>query len=122
MNEFNLTPIENEGKRVLTTAQISESYETSTKTIADNFGNNRKRYIKGKHFYCLTGDELKVFKNQSENFGVVDKRASSLYLWTEKVRCFMRKVSIQTKLGKFTTSLLKTISECSSYRKTLTAI
>lgn len=84
MNKFNLTPIENEGKRVLTTAQIAESYETSTKTIADNFGNNRKRYIEGKHFYCLTGDELKAFKNQSENFGVVDKRASSLYLWTEK--------------------------------------
>ena len=35
MNKFSLTPIENEGKRVLTTAQIAESYETSTKTIAD---------------------------------------------------------------------------------------
>ncbi len=83
MTNFNLIPIENEGKRVLTTAQLAENYEASAKTIADNFRNNRKRYIEGKHFYCLTGDELKAFKSESENFGFAPN-LNKLYLWTEK--------------------------------------
>lgn len=84
MTNFTLTPIEQGGQRVLTTAQLAEAYETTAKTINDNFGNNRKHYIEGKHFYCLTGDELKAFKNYPENFGVVDKRTPCLYLWTER--------------------------------------
>ena len=32
MENFNLIPIENEGKRVLTTAQLAEAYETNAKT------------------------------------------------------------------------------------------
>lgn len=84
MTNFQLSPIENEGKRVLTTAQLAEAYGTTNKVISDNFNNNKSRYTEGKHFYHLTGDELKTFKNYSENFGVVDKRTPSLYLWTEK--------------------------------------
>lgn len=84
MENFKLIPIENKGERVLTTAQLAEYYETDGKVISDNFNNNIKRYTEGKHFYRLTGKELKAFKNYSENFGLVDKRASSLYLWTEK--------------------------------------
>jgi len=84
MTEFKLSPIENNGKRVLTTAQLAEAYGTDSKVISDNFNNNIRRYTEGKHFYRLTGDELKAFKNSPENFGVVDKRTPSLYLWTEK--------------------------------------
>lgn len=84
MTDFQLSPIENEGKRVLTTVQLAEAYGTTNKVISDNFNNNKSRYTEGKHFYHLTGDELKTFKNYSENFGVVDKRTPSLYLWTEK--------------------------------------
>lgn len=83
MENFKLTPIENEGKRVLTTAQLAESYGTGCKTITDNFNNNRKRYIEGKHFYCLTGNELRAFKSESENFGFAPN-LNKLYLWTEK--------------------------------------
>lgn len=83
MNDFKLTPIENDGKRVLTTAQLAEGYGTYTKTITDNFSNNKKRYIEGKHFYCLKGDELKVFKSKTENFGFAPN-LNKLYLWTEK--------------------------------------
>lgn len=83
MNDFKLVPIENEGKRVLTTAQLAESYETSTKTITDNFSNNKKRYIEGKHFYCLKGDELKAFKSKTEIFGFAPN-LNKLYIWTEK--------------------------------------
>lgn len=84
MTDFALTPIEQCGQRVLTTAQLAEAYGTITKTITDNFSNNKERYIEGKHYYCLKGDELKAFKNQPENFGLVNKRTSCIYLWTER--------------------------------------
>lgn len=84
MNEFKLSPIENEGKRVLTTAQLAEAYGTDSKVISDNFNNNIKRYTGGKHFYRLTGNELKEFLH-SENFGLQNpNKIRVLYLWTEK--------------------------------------
>lgn len=76
--------IEQQGVRVLTTAQLAECYETDSKVIHDNFAYNKKRYEEGKHFICLKGAELKEFKNLPENFGVVDKRSPVLYLWTER--------------------------------------
>lgn len=79
----NIIPIVKDDKRVLTTAQLAESYGTTTKAITDNFGNNKNRYIEGKHFYCLTGDELKAFKSKTENFGFASN-INKLYLWTEK--------------------------------------
>lgn len=79
-----LMVIEQQGLRVLTTAQLAECYGTDSKVIHDNFANNKKRYEDGKHFICLKGAELKEFKNLPENFGVVDKRSPVLYLWTER--------------------------------------
>ena len=84
MKEFKPTPIEYSQQRVLTTAQLAEAYKTTTKTITDNFNNNKSRYIEGVHYFCLTGAELKAFKNYTENFGVVNKRTPCLYLWTER--------------------------------------
>lgn len=84
MTEFKLTPIENEGKRVLTTAQLAEAYETTEKRISENFNRNKEHFIEGKHFYCLTGDELKTFL-QSANCGMQNlRKIRTLYLWTEK--------------------------------------
>lgn len=79
-----LQVIENNNQRVLTTAQIAEQYETTTERIKDNFNSNKARYTEGKHYYCLTGGELKEFKNLVGNSDVVDKRTPKLYLWTEK--------------------------------------
>ena len=78
-----LSVIENSGQRVLTTAQLAEAYETESKTISNNFANNRDRYSDGKHFYCLEGDELKAFKHDTENLGLA-ANINKLYLWTEK--------------------------------------
>ena len=76
--------VETKGIRVLTTKQIAEEYEASVRKIKQNFTNNRKRFIDGKHYISLTGDDLKAFKNQVEKIDLVDSRASHLYLWTEK--------------------------------------
>ncbi|MBQ1388582.1 MAG: ORF6N domain-containing protein [Clostridia bacterium] len=79
-----LKVIEQQGVRVLTTAQLAESYGTDTTTIKQNFNNNKRRYEEGKHYVLLKGADLQAFKNEVENFDLVKKNASALYLWTER--------------------------------------
>ena len=81
---MDLIVIEHREKRVLTTAQIAESYGTNKDRISANFKENEKRFKEGKHFISLQGEELKEFKNEPRNSGLVGKNASNLYLWTEK--------------------------------------
>lgn len=76
--------VELKGIRVLTTKQLAEEYGTTSNTIKVNFTRNRSRFIDGKHYISLTGDELKNFKKQVTQSNLVDGRASHLYLWTEK--------------------------------------
>ena len=67
MEELKVT--EYRGMRVLTTQQIAEAYGVEAKKITDNFNNNKSRYVEGKHFICLDGEELKRFKSETENLG-----------------------------------------------------
>lgn len=76
--------VEVKGIRVLTTHQIAESYEVKEIQISQNFKNNRQRFVEGKHYISLSGDDLRTFKNQLEKIEVVKSRTSHLYLWTEK--------------------------------------
>lgn len=78
-----LQVIEHETKRVLTTSQLAEAYDTDSKIVARNFQRNRDRYEVGKHYYVLAGDELKGFKSERQNDDSL-KYVSVLYLWTEK--------------------------------------
>ncbi|MDE5772222.1 MAG: ORF6N domain-containing protein [Ruminococcus sp.] len=84
MTELKLTPIENEGKRVLTTAQLAEAYGTNVDTINRNFNRNKSRYTEGKHFYRLTGAELKEFFASDKLTDTNSSKIRTLYLWTEK--------------------------------------
>ena len=79
-----LQVVEIQGQRVLTSAQIASCYETTRDCIKKNFHLNKGRFIEGKHYIVLVGDELKNFKNQVENFDLVASRTSHIYLWTEK--------------------------------------
>lgn len=76
--------IELHNQRLLTTEQLAEFYEVTSKNIRDNFQNNREKFIEGKHFYRLAGTELKAFKNDTENIGIVGSRVNQLYLWTKR--------------------------------------
>lgn len=58
--------VEVKGIRVLTTHQIAESYEVKEIQISQNFKNNRQRFVEGKHYISLSGDDLRTFKNQLE--------------------------------------------------------
>jgi hypothetical protein len=79
----NPTPIEHSGQRVLTTAQLAESFDTETKIISKNFERNESRYVEGKHFFALKGEELKTFKASRQNDDNL-KFAPVIYIWTEK--------------------------------------
>ena len=76
--------VEKNGVRVLTTRQLTEWYHTEEWQIKQNFRNNKKRFVLGKHYIALQGEELKDFKSKVENIYLVGKTAKILYLWTEK--------------------------------------
>lgn len=78
-----LMVIEQQGVRVLTTAQLAECYGTDTNTITQNFKRNKDRYEEGKHYICLKGEDLRAFKSEMTNCHFA-KNLNVLYLWTER--------------------------------------
>lgn len=94
MEELKVT--EYKDMRVLTTQQIAEAYGTDVKAISNNFNRNKERYIEGKHFVCLEGEELKNFKtvHQFEE----SSRINKLYLWTKK-GAFLHAKSLNTDIA-----------------------
>ncbi|HBF0264821.1 ORF6N domain-containing protein [Clostridioides difficile] len=79
----NLQVIERNNKRVLTTQQLADVYETDSKNISNNFNNNKDRFIEGKHYFLLQGDDLKNFKGIHTEYENL-KFASKMYLWIER--------------------------------------
>ena len=83
MNE--LTVLEHNSIRVMTTEQLAEAYGCDIQHIKQNFNNNKDRFAEGKHYFRLEGADLKGFKRQVENFDLpVSKFASTIYLWTKR--------------------------------------
>lgn len=48
--------------RILTTKQLAEFYGVGTQKIKQNFSNNKLKYIEGKHYILLQGEELRQLK------------------------------------------------------------
>ena len=83
MNE--LTILEHNNIRVMTTEQLAGAYGCDAQHIKQNFNNNKERFTEGKHYFRLEGAELKSFKKQVENVDLpVSKFASAIYLWTKR--------------------------------------
>ena len=92
MNDLKITEYKN--IRVLTTQQIAEAYGTDAKVISNNFNRNRERYVEGKHFICLEGQEKREFVNRPQ-IDDASKKATKLYLWTQK-GAFLHAKSLNT--------------------------
>lgn len=75
--------IEVKGQRVLTTRQIAECYGTGVKIINNNYARNKERYVIGKHFMPVEGDELRDIITHHQIEGEL-KRAHKAFFWTEK--------------------------------------
>ena len=75
--------VEVKGIRVLTTKQIAELYGADLNTVRHNFRYNKDKYILGKHYIEVYGEELRRLKTRGEFIPSL-KYAKSAYLWTEK--------------------------------------
>ena len=75
--------VEVKGMKVLTTRQIAEAYGVSKDKIIYNFNYNKDRYVLGKHYIEVFGEELRRLKGTCEIQSSF-KYAKTLYLWTEK--------------------------------------
>ena len=83
MNE--LTVLEHNSIRVMTTEQLAEAYGCAPKQIQQNFSNNRVRFIAGKHFFVLEGQDLQTFRLQVENIELqISPKTRHLHLWTKR--------------------------------------
>lgn len=69
-------------QRVVTTESLAVGYGTTSVRIQQNFARNEQRFVEGKHFFKITGDELKSFRLSFSE--VVNKHTTSLILWTER--------------------------------------
>jgi hypothetical protein len=80
---MNVAVVEYNNERVLTTEQVSDGFECESKQIKQNYNNNKERFVEGKHFYKLEGDDLKNLR--VENFDLqISPMTRSLYLWTKR--------------------------------------
>jgi phage regulator Rha-like protein len=80
---MSLMVIEQNGQRVLTTQQLAEAYGTDTERIRVNFNRNKDRFVEGKHYFALTGQEKHDFIN-SYQIDTTWLKAPVFYIWTEK--------------------------------------
>lgn len=79
----NITRIEYHGQPVLTTAQLAEFYETSAGNLSANFKNNEDRFVEGKHYFKIVGEELNILR--SKNFRLqISPQTRVVYLWTKR--------------------------------------
>jgi hypothetical protein len=80
----NLKILEKNEKRVLTTAQLAEVYGTDYKSISKNYARNKDRYIEGKHYFLLKGEERSDFLDNYRQNDDSLKHAKHIFLWTDK--------------------------------------
>ncbi|HFO9176636.1 TPA: ORF6N domain-containing protein [Escherichia coli] len=91
-----LSPIAYNQIHVITTELLAQLYGTETVNIKMNFSRNSARFVQGKHFFKLEGNELREFKHRlslsesvsrevTESYSVkIARNVRSLILWTER--------------------------------------
>ncbi len=86
VNNYNVSVVEWNNERVITTAQLADVYETDVNNVQNNLNRNQDRFEEGKHYFLLKGEELKAFKSQvtGSDLPIIDKFASQFYLWTRR--------------------------------------
>lgn len=80
-----LSPITHNQIPVITTELLAQLYGTEPVRIRQNHHKNKDRFVEGKHFFKVVGDELRnlrVALNYSQN--PISPKVRSLILWTER--------------------------------------
>lgn len=88
-----LSPITHNQIPVITTELLAQLYGAEVKNVQNNYARNAERFVAGKHFFKVTGDDLKnlrVTLSNSQNLqpslrGLqISPKVRSLILWTER--------------------------------------
>ncbi|HAK1939168.1 TPA: ORF6N domain-containing protein [Salmonella enterica] len=71
---------------VITTELLAELYGTERQRLTNNFNRNKERFIEGKHFFLIEGDELRELKNKNSlRVSVkIARNVRTLILWTQR--------------------------------------
>lgn len=75
--------IEYRGQRVVTTEQMAAGYGATEQMITNNFNRNKSRFVEGKHYFKLSGEDVDILRNSFRGLQISPK-ARSLTLWTER--------------------------------------
>lgn len=78
-----LIPVKFNEEVVITTKVLANVYGCDDKIISNNFNRNKDKFIEGKHYYVLEGEQLQAFKGCHQNDESL-KYVSILYLWTKR--------------------------------------
>lgn len=78
-----LQVVEYRGLRVVTTEQLAAGYGATEQMITNNFNRNKQRFVEGKHYFKLAGEEVEILRNSFRGLQISPK-ARSLTLWTER--------------------------------------
>lgn len=70
-------------QRVVTTDSLAAGYSTTSQNITNNFNRNKNRFIEGKHYFRVEGEEVENLRN-SLSYVQISPKTRSLYLWTER--------------------------------------
>ncbi len=77
--------VEHNNQRVVTTEQLAKFYGCKVIQIQQNFNNNKDKFIEGKHYYKIDGEDLKNFKKYAKNIEMpISPMTRQLYLWTKQ--------------------------------------
>ncbi|RKG37854.1 MULTISPECIES: ORF6N domain-containing protein [Acinetobacter] len=68
---------------VVTTAMLADFYATDVNNIQQNYSRNKIRFVEGKHFIKISGQDLKEFVTVFKSVATSSK-VRSLILWTER--------------------------------------
>lgn len=83
--------IEWAGVRVVTTETLASGYGCEEKSIRMNLSRNLDRFEEGKHYFMVTGAELKTLR-ATVGGSQISSKARAITLWTEKGAARMSKI------------------------------
>ncbi|MCH8290745.1 ORF6N domain-containing protein [Candidatus Poribacteria bacterium] len=64
---------------------IADYCGTEARRISENFNRNKDRFIEGKHYFKIEGEELKNLRlTTNKRGGQIGGRARILNLWTQR--------------------------------------
>lgn len=94
INDTQVSIINFKSVPVVTTEMLSGFYGTDTDNIRKNFSNNKQRFVEGKHFFKIVGEELKNFVGDLKSLtndllvnnvhAQISSKTRVLTLWTER--------------------------------------